>query len=96
MSELDLNEDFSQYMNPPECSVSIGDVCERTDMDCENPYLVKDIKEKDGKFWAVCDHVDEFSGDEVEETIYHFYLKRYKGVHCYENILKQNIYSKQG
>lgn len=69
-------EDFSKYMNPPECSVNIGDICKRTDMDCENPYIVKSIKEKDNKFWAVCKHIDEFSGVEVTETIYHFYLKK--------------------
>ena len=71
-----MDTDFSMYMNSPECSVSIGDVCERTDMDCENPYVVKGIKEKNGKFWAICKHKDEFSGEIVEETIYHFYLAK--------------------
>lgn len=71
-----MDMSFARYMNPPECSVSVGDVCIRTDEDCENPYIVQDIKEENGKFWAVCKHIDEFSGDEVEETIYHFYLKK--------------------
>ena len=71
-----MDTDFSMYMNSPECSVCIGDVCERTDMDCENLYKVKGIKEKNGKFWAVCEHEDEFSGEIIEETIYHFYLAK--------------------
>ena len=76
MERCIIDMDFSVYMNPPECSVSVGDVCKRTDEDCENPYIVQDIKEENGKFWAVCKHIDEFSRDEVEETIYHFYLKK--------------------
>ena len=71
-----MDTDFAIHMNPPECSVSVGDMCRRTDDDCQNPYTVMKIKEKDGKFWAVCKHIDEFSGDEAEETIYHFYLRK--------------------
>ena len=45
-----MDMSFARYMNPPECSVSVGDVCERTDTDCENPYTVKEIRERNGKF----------------------------------------------
>lgn len=71
-----MDMSFARYMNPPECSVSVGDVCERTDTDCENPYTVKEIRERNGKFWAVCSHEDEFSGDIEEVEVYHFYLKK--------------------
>ena len=32
---MDMN--FAKYMNPPECSVSVGDVCRRRGGDGESP-----------------------------------------------------------
>lgn len=71
-----VSPDFSEYMNPPECSVNIGDICKRIDMDCENPYIVKRIEKRGNKFYAICSHKDEFSDEEVEEVVYHFYLEK--------------------
>ena len=44
---LGSDEDFSKYMNKPECNVNIGDICKRTDyFICETEYRVDDIVEK--------------------------------------------------
>lgn len=67
--------DLSEYMNKPECSVEVGKTYFRNDLlDGTEPYLVKSIIDRDGKFYALCQHVDEFSGDMVEEEVYAFYL----------------------
>lgn len=67
--------DFSEYMNKPECPVEVGKSYIRSDLlDCPEPYLVKEIIDKNGKFYALCEHKDEFSGDMVEEEVYAFYL----------------------
>lgn len=74
---LGSDEDFSKYMNKPECNVNIGDICKRTDyFICEIEYRVDDIVEKDGKQYAVCSFKDEFTDEVCTEEIFIYYLER--------------------
>lgn len=76
---LGLNEDFSRYMNKPECGISIGDICKRNDyLICETEYRVEDIVERDGKLFAVCSYKDEFTDEVSTEEIFIYYLERVK------------------
>lgn len=74
---LGSDEDFSKYMNKPECNVNIGDICKRTDyFICETEYRVDDIIEKDGKQYAVCSFKDAFTDEVCTEEIFIYYLER--------------------
>lgn len=74
---LGSDEDFSKYMNKPECNVNIGDICKRTDyFICETEYRVDDIIEKGGKQYAVCSFMDEFTDEVCTEEIFIYYLER--------------------
>ena len=74
---LGSDEDFSKYMNKPECNVNIGDICKRTDyFICETEYRVDDIIEKDGEQYAVCSFKDEFTDEVCTEEIFIYYLER--------------------
>lgn len=67
--------DLSEYINKPECPVEVGKTYFRNDLlDGTEPYLVKGIVDRGGKFFAVCSHKDEFSGEDIEEEVYAFYL----------------------
>lgn len=67
-------EDFSRYMNKPLPNVEVGrEYYNNVDM-AENPFRVIDVLERSGKFYAVCIHVDEFSGSEERIEVYAGYL----------------------
>lgn len=70
--------DFSQYMNPPLPCVEVGGVYYNNFDMCENPFTVKRIESQDYKYYAICSHVDEFSGEEEEVKVYAFYLSKEK------------------
>lgn len=67
-------EDFSRYMNKPLPNVEIGKEYYNNVDTAENPFRVIDVLERNGKFYAVCIHVDEFSGSEERVEVYSGYL----------------------
>ena len=71
MGSLSLIEEFKNYMNAPLCRLEIGkEYWDNVDM-AENPYRVVEVTQKEnGKFYAKCSHVDEFSGDECMVEVY--------------------------
>lgn len=71
MGSLSLIEEFKNYMNAPLCRLKIGkEYWDNVDM-AENPYMVVGVVQKEnGKFYAKCLHVDEFSGDECMVEVY--------------------------
>ena len=71
MSSLSLIEEFKNYMNAPLCRLEIGkEYWDNVDM-AENPYRVVEVTQKEnGKFYAKCLHVDEFSGEEFMVEVY--------------------------
>lgn len=71
-------EDFSRYMNKPLPPVEVGEVYYNNVEMYENPFIVKWVKTVGDKFYAVCDHVDEFSGETVEIRVYAYYLSKRK------------------
>lgn len=71
-------EDFGRYMSEPLPPVEVGEVYYNNIDMCDNPFVVKDIIIKDNKFYAVCSHVDEFTGEEEERTVYAYYLTKGK------------------
>lgn len=69
------DEDFSKYMNKPECPVEVGNTYYRNDSLEDNiEYTVLEIIEKDNKFYARCSFIDPFDNELAEETVYCFYL----------------------
>ena len=71
MSSIEIIEELRKYMNEPVCRLEIGkDYWDNVDM-AENPYRVLEVYQKsNGKFYAKCLHVDEFSGSEVVVEVY--------------------------
>lgn len=71
MSSLSLIEEFKNYMNVPLCRLEIGkEYWDNVDM-AENPYRVVEVTQKEnGKFYAKCLHVYEFSGEECMVEVY--------------------------
>lgn len=68
-------DDFSKYMNKPECPVKVGHRYKRTDLlDDSTVYTVKEIIETNNKFYALCSYIDPFDEEETEEKVYCFYL----------------------
>ena len=84
--EAEKYEDFSKFMNEPECPVSVGDICIREDSlfeeECEVISVFKkgfrnDKGEIDNETWYACvKTIDEFSGKEVKEEVYAYSLKK--------------------
>lgn len=69
-------EEFSKYMNKPECSVEVGKRYTRTDMLLDSyTYLVTEIMVRDGKYYAVCEYEDMFDGSKRGDVIYAYYLE---------------------
>lgn len=71
-------EDFSRCMNKPLPPVEVRGVYYNNVEMYENPFTVKWIETVKDKFYAVCDHVDEFSGETVEVRVYAYYLSKRK------------------
>lgn len=71
-------EGFERYMNPPECPVVVGGTYYNNVEMCENPFVVKSIEADGVKFYAICSHVDEFTGVEEEVRVYAGYLSTEK------------------
>lgn len=72
-----MEDDFSKYMNFPECPVNVGDLCiDEEYLDCDTVYKVLSTEMHNGKWYAVCQYKDEFSGELVEERVYSYNLKR--------------------
>lgn len=71
MGSLSLIEEFKNYMNAPLCRLEIGkEYWDNVDM-AENPYRVVEVIQKEnGKFYAKCLHVDEFSDEECMVEVY--------------------------
>ena len=70
-------DDFSKYLNPPVCPVSVGDTCIREDyLLSETKYFVKEIFVENSRWYAMCQYEDEFSGELQEEKVYAYNLKR--------------------
>ena len=76
---MSMYDDFSKYINPPECPVEVGMLCSGSEylMD-DTVYRVLDIKEKDDKWYATCEYEDAFSGEKMVEDIWAYYLKPIK------------------
>ena len=83
--ETENYEDFSKYMNEPECPVSVGDICIKGDSLFEEECKVisvfkKVVKNNKGESywtWYACvKSVDSFSGDEVREEVNAYTLKK--------------------
>ena len=75
----ELRSDFSKFMNIPECPVKIGETYIRDDViefGEETLYTVLDIGNKNGKYYALCEYTDDFSGDKVKEWVYAYNLAR--------------------
>ncbi len=74
---------LEDYMNKPESPVYVGMKCIRTDyLVCDIVYEVKEVLEKNEKFYARCEYHDEFDGSLKEEVIW---------VHCLEEVIEQRV-----
>lgn len=65
-------------MNTPEPSVEVGHEYYNNVEMYDNPFIVKDIIERDGRYYAKCLHIDEFTGIEEEVEVYCFNLSKIK------------------
>lgn len=63
------------YMNPPEPPVEVGKSYYNNVECCENSFIVDSIECIDGyKFYAICSHIDEFSGEVEKVRVFCNYL----------------------
>lgn len=72
------NDCFSLFMNKPIPSVRVWEVYYDNVESYENPFTVKEIIERDSNYYALCSHIDEFSGDVEEVEVYCFNLSKEK------------------
>lgn len=73
--------DFTMFMNPPECPVQIGKEYKRTDLLLDDNVLYKVINvftkegKRGSKFYAHCSYESKFDGQICFEDIYAFNLE---------------------
>lgn len=72
-----MYEDFSKYMNEPEKPIEIiGKKATRTDyLVCDIQYIILDIIDREGRWYAVCSYTDDFTDEECTEEIFLPYLE---------------------
>lgn len=66
------------YMNKPLPPVEVGGVYYNNVDMCDNPFVVLEIIILNDNFYARCSHIDEFTGEEEELTVYANYLSKEK------------------
>ena len=70
-------ESFSGYMNMFEAPVEVGCLYRRNDLLIDNSiYKVVGIELKDGKYYALCEYEDGFSGSIRQELVYAYNLEK--------------------